>query len=82
MSGFPIETLVEIGIIGFSAFLLLVIGLWKRKSPGRLRELPALKNLYRTIGLSVEDGTRLHISLGRGGLLDASGGAALAGLAV
>jgi hypothetical protein len=81
MSGFPIETLVEIGIIGFSAFLLLVISLWKRRSPAKLRELAALTNLYRMIGLSVEDGTRLHISLGHGGLLDASGGAALAGLA-
>jgi hypothetical protein len=32
--------------------------------------------------LSVEDGTRLHISLGHGGLLDARAGSALAGLAM
>jgi hypothetical protein len=34
------------------------------------------------LGLSVEDGTRLHISLGSGSLLDARGGSALAGLAM
>ena len=46
-----------------------------------MREIPALTQLYRTLGLSVEDGTRLHISLGHGGLLNARGGSALAGLA-
>jgi hypothetical protein len=74
--------IIELVIIAFSAFLLLVITLWKRKSPAKLREIPALTQLYRTLGLSVEDGTRLHISLGHGGLLDARGGSALAGLAM
>jgi len=78
MSGFGIE----LGILAVSAFLLLVITFWKRRSPSNLREIPALTRLYRMIGLSVEDGTRLHISLGHGGLLDARGGSALAGLAV
>lgn len=73
--------IIELAIILFSAFLLLIITLWKRKSPAKLREIPALTQLYRTLGLSVEDGTRLHVSLGHGGLLDARGGSALAGLA-
>jgi len=73
--------IIELAIIAFSAFLLLVITLWKRKSPAKLREIPAFTQLVRTLGLSVEDGTRLHISLGHGGLLDARGGSALAGLA-
>jgi hypothetical protein len=47
-----------------------------------LREIAALTRLYRAIGLSVEDGTRLHVSLGHGGLLEARGGSALAGLAI
>lgn len=68
-------------IIVFAAFLLLVITLWKRNSPAKLRDIPALTRLYRMLGLSVEDGTRLHISLGHGSLLDARGGSALAGLA-
>lgn len=74
--------MIELIIIAVSAFLLLVITIWKSRSPANLREIPALTRLYRTLGLSMEDGTRLHISLGRGSLLDAYGGSALAGLAM
>ncbi len=76
------EFSIELGVIAVSAFLLLVITLWNQRSPAKLREIPALIRLYRMIGLSVEDGTRLHISLGHGGLLDARAGSALAGLAM
>jgi hypothetical protein len=69
-------------IILASAILLFGISLSKRKSPASLREIPALTRLYRTLGLSIEDGTRLHVSLGSGSLLDARGGSALAGLAM
>lgn len=69
-------------VLIISSALLLGITLWKRKSPAMLREIPAFTRLYRTLGLSVEDGTRLHVSLGSGSLLDASGGSALAGLAM
>lgn len=68
-------------IILVAAILLLALTLWKRNSPAKLRDIPALTRLYRMLGLSVEDGTRLHISLGHGSLLDARGGSALAGLA-
>ena len=74
--------IIELIILVISAFLLFVITLWKRKSPAKLREIPALARLYRMLGLSVEDGTRLHISLGSGNLLDMRGGSALAGLAM
>ncbi len=73
---------VELIILAVSAFLLLVITLWKRKSPAKLRDIPAFIQLHRLLGLSVEDGTRLHVSLGYGSLLDARGGSALAGLAM
>jgi hypothetical protein len=73
---------IELGILAVSALLFLVITLLKRKSPAKLREIPALAQLYRVLGLSVEDGTRLHISLGSGTLLDTRGGSALAGLAM
>jgi hypothetical protein len=72
--------MIELAILVVSAFLFLIITLWKRKSPAKLREIPALARLVRLLGLSVEDGTRLHISLGSGSLLDARGGSALAGL--
>jgi hypothetical protein len=74
--------MIELIIIIFSAVLLFAISLWKRRSPSVLREIPALARLRRTLGLSIEDGTRLHISLGSGSLLDARGGSAFAGLAM
>lgn len=74
--------MIELIIIAVSAVLLFAIILWKRRSPLMLREIPALTRLYRTLGLSIEDGTCLHISLGSGSLLDARGGSAFAGLAM
>lgn len=73
--------MIALVLIILTAFLLLGTSLWKRNSPAHLRDIPALIRLYRMLGLSVEDGTRLHISLGHGSLLDARGGSALAGLA-
>lgn len=69
-------------IIILAAILLGVITLWKRRSPSVLREIPAFTKLARSLGLSIEDGKRLHISLGHGSLLDGRGGSALAGLAL
>lgn len=46
------------------------------------RKITAIGRLRRTIGLSVETGRRLHISLGRGSLFDLQAGAALVGLRV
>lgn len=69
-------------ILIITAFLLLALTAWKKRSPARLRDIPAYTRLIRTLGLSIEDGTRLHISLGHGSLLDGRGGSALAGLAM
>ena len=74
--------MIELIIIVVSAVLLFAITLWKRRSPSTLREIPALTRLLHTLGLSIEDGTRLHVSLGSGSLLDARGGSAFAGLAM
>lgn len=74
--------MTALSIILFAAFLLLVTSLWKRKSPAPFREIPAFTRLIRTLGLSIEDGKRLHISLGHGSLMDARGGSAFAGLAM
>lgn len=73
--------LIELAVIVLGAILLMFVTLWKRKSPAKLRNIPAFERLYRTIGLSVEDGSRLHISLGHGGLLESLGGSALVALA-
>jgi hypothetical protein len=72
--------LAGLGLVVFSVSLLLILSLIKRKSPPKLRGIPALTRLYRAVGLSVEDGTRLLIGLGGASLLTPSGGAPLAGL--
>lgn len=74
--------MIALAILVVAAFLLFVITLWKRRSPAQLREIPAFTKLAHALGLSIEDGKRLHISLGHGSLLDARGGSALAGLAL
>jgi hypothetical protein len=65
-----------------AAILLLTLTLLRRKSPAVFRKIEAYDHLNRAIGLSVEGGTRLHISIGRGNLFTARGGSALAGLAM
>jgi hypothetical protein len=72
----------SIMVIVVSAILLLILTFAQRKSSTKLRSISALTRLYRSIGLSVEDGTGLHVTIGHGGLLTARGGPALAGLAM
>jgi hypothetical protein len=74
--------MVELSVILISLILLLALTFLRRKASPIFRDIPALTRLYRVIGLSVEDGTRLHVSLGRGGLLSGRGGASLAGLSM
>lgn len=69
-------------LILLALILLMALTFLRRKSAPVFREIPALKRLSHVVGLSVEDGTRLHISLGRGGLLSGRGGASLAGLSM
>lgn len=74
--------MIELFTIVLAFLLLLILTLLRRKAAPKLRTIPALTRLYRAIGLSVEDGTRLHISLGRGGLLTNRGGASLSSLSM
>jgi hypothetical protein len=75
------------GLIGLvfvlvAAALLLGLTFIRRKSAPVFRDIPAFTRLQRAIGISVEAGTRLHISLGRGGLQTPNAAPALAGLAM
>ena len=74
--------LIGLGLVGFAAILLIALLLIKRKTPPKWRVIPALMRLSRATDLSVEDGTRLFVALGRASLLTPRGGAALAGLNV
>lgn len=74
--------MIPLGLLGLAALLLLGLTLWGRRSPASLRPIDAYERLNQAVGLAVEMGTRLHISLGRGSLSTTRGGSALAGLAM
>jgi len=74
--------LIPLAIIVLTALLLLGLTLLRRRSPATLRSIDAFERLKRAAGISVETGTRLHISLGSGNLLTSRGGSAFAGLAM
>ncbi len=74
--------MIALGLLVLAAILLLAFILLRRRSPAALRRIEAYENLNRAVGLAVENGTRLHVSLGRGGLLASRGASALAGLAM
>jgi len=69
-------------VVLITALLLLGFTFLRRKSPAVLRPIAAFERLQRAIGLAVESGSRLHLSLGRGNLFTSRGGSALAGLAL
>jgi hypothetical protein len=74
--------MLALGLLALAAILFAGLTFWRRRSPASLRLIDAYERLNRSVGLAVEMGTRLHISLGRGNLLTARGGSALAGLAM
>jgi hypothetical protein len=76
------NSILGLVLILIVAGLLLGLTFIRRKAPPVFREISAYTLLKRAIGISVEDGTRLHISLGRGGLQTPRGAPALAGLAM
>lgn len=74
--------MIALGVLSFAAVLLLGITLLRRRYAGAVRRIEAYERLNRSVGLAVESGTRLHISLGRGNLFTTRGASALAGLAM
>ena len=74
--------MVALSFLVLAAVLLIGLTLWRRRTPGALRLIAAYERLNRSVGLAVENGTRLHISLGRGNFFTTQAGSALAGLAM
>jgi hypothetical protein len=72
--------LVAFGFIFLSAILMGVLAALRRKFQPVFREIPAFTRLRHAVGRVVEDGTRLHVSLGRGALATPQSASALAGL--
>ncbi len=73
-----------IGLLIFIALSILMIffTVAQRKKPFTLRELAAFQRLRRAIGLAVEDGKGIHVTLGRGTVLSENLASALIGLGV
>jgi hypothetical protein len=72
--------LVGFGVIFLSAALMGGLAALRRKTSPTFREVSAFTHLRQAIGRVVEDGTRLHVSLGRGALISPQSASALAGL--
>ncbi len=58
--------LLSIGLLLLALILLIGLTLLRSRIPTALRRIEAYERLTRSVGLAVENGTRLHISLGRG----------------
>jgi hypothetical protein len=74
--------LAGFGVIFITAALMLAMAFMRSKKTHVFRDIPAFTRLRQAVGLVVEDGTRLHISLGRGSLIIPQSASALAGLAL
>jgi hypothetical protein len=56
-------------IVGLTAGLILFLAIFVRRKRPSWRKIPVIEELYRQVGLSVEDGRRQHFSIGRASLL-------------
>jgi hypothetical protein len=74
--------MIALGLLILTAGMLLGGTFLRRRYPGAFRPIEAYERLNRAVGLAVESGTRLHISLGRGNLFTTRGASALAALAM
>lgn len=82
----PVE-LFGIDVVGlvfvlFSAGLIFAFLVFGRRSKTLLREIPAFTRLRRAIGIAVETGERLHVSLGWGSLSDLPAGSSFVGFTI
>ena len=75
------ENLIGLFIVLLCTGLIFALGVLRKDRPARsLRSIRAIQQLRRAIGLAVEDGKGLHVSLGKASLLDPNNISALAGL--
>jgi hypothetical protein len=78
-----IDVMIALGVVIFSAAAQLILSLPRyNRGPRILRPLAAFQRLRRAIGLAIEDGKRLHVSLGKASVLDPTNTSALAGLSI
>jgi hypothetical protein len=71
-----------LGIVVLVAIFLAVLSIIHRRSPFSFRNIRAFSRVRRAANMVVEDGTRLHVSLGSASVMTPAGASALAGLAL
>lgn len=72
--------LAGLGVVILAAIFMVLFAVLHRRSHFSFRYIPAFNRIQRAARLVVEDGTRLHFSLGSGSVLTPAGASALAGL--
>lgn len=72
--------LAGLGVVILAAIFMVLFAVLHRRSHFSFRFIPAFNRIQRAARLVVEDGTRLHFSLGSGDVLTPAGASALAGL--
>lgn len=63
-----IPALAGLGLILFSTILLIGLSLLKKRVRASFRNISAFTNVDKALGSAVEDGTRIHFSLGSAGV--------------
>jgi hypothetical protein len=78
---FNLMNLAGLAVVILCALLMVIFRVVYRKQPLRgLRLIPAFNRLRQVIGLAVEDGSRLHVSLGNASPYSQQSASALVGL--
>lgn len=73
-------TLVFVGL--FFGLMVIFTLINKRRDGDNLRDIPSFYRLKGAIELAVEDGSRIHIAIGRGDITSPQAGAALVALSI
>ncbi len=74
-----LKTILGVAIVLLGVGLIFFFGVIQRNRGG-LRPIQSFTRLSRALGLAVEEGKRLHISIGKSGIHHQEGAASLAGL--
>ena len=77
-----IEQVIGFSVVVFFTVLIIVFSSKRVRNryPASFRKIEPINRLKRAIGMAVEDGSRLHISLGSAQLTDPSNTSAMVGL--
>jgi hypothetical protein len=76
-----VDNMIAIGLLLLTAGLMVAYSLPKRAGGPRLfRSIQALRRTRRSIGLSVEEGTRIHVSIGKSSVINPNNASGFVGL--